>query len=436
MPYFSKTNQLNVFIMTPFEAFLTCRKISTDTRNIIPGSVFFALKGARFNGNDFALQALKEGASYAVVDEPVGADPRILEVEDVLQSLQDCARDYRRSLQIPVVGLTGSNGKTTNKELFSAVLQQRYTTHATAGNFNNHIGVPLTLLAIPEDSEIAIIEMGANHQREIALLSSIAEPTIGYITNYGKAHMEGFGGVEGIIKGKSELYDYCRAAGAQVMINFDDAIQVEKSAGIALFGYGRDAGLIWRSSTASEFAGIQFDFEGAKYTVQSKLSGAFNEQNIAAAVCLGLHFEVSPEAIVEAIEGYTPDMNRVEWRYTAHNKILLDAYNANPTSMALSVESFAKWHSEGWMILGDMFELGDSAQQEHTEMIQRIESLGMHERTVLVGKLFGSCAWKGLQFDSTEELLKYWNKKGAPKDAHILLKGSRGIALEKLLPVL
>ena len=436
MPYFSNSNKYYSFIMTPFEAFSHCKRISTDTRNILPNSVFFALKGARFNGNEFALAALEQGAAYAVVDEAVGTDPRLIQVNEVLTALQECARSYRRSMNIPVVGLTGSNGKTTNKELFGAVLKKRLKVHVTAGNFNNHIGVPLTLLEMPETSEVAIIEMGANHQREIALLASIAEPSIGYITNYGKAHMEGFGGVEGIIAGKSELYDYCRERGAQVMINFDDPIQITKSTGIDFFGFGHSKGLQWKSSTKDEFAAIQFTHEADSYTVKSKLSGSFNEQNIAAAVCLGIHFGVPPQDIVDALEGYTPEMNRVEWRTTKYNKVLLDAYNANPTSMSLSVESFAKWHSDGWMVLGDMFELGKSATVEHQEMIALIQRLDMSERTILVGKHFGACDWNGMHFDTTQELEIFWNKKGAPKDAYILLKGSRGIALEALLPLL
>lgn len=419
--------------MTTFEAFLSCKSVSTDTRNIIPGSVFFALKGARFNGNEFAAEALQQGASFAVVDEPVGEDPRFIYVENVLAALQDCARSYRRYLNIPVVGLTGSNGKTTNKELFHAVLRKKFKVHSTPGNFNNHIGVPLTILGIPEGTDMAIIEMGANHQKEIDLLARIAEPTIGYITNYGKAHMEGFGGVEGIIKGKSELYSYCRENDRRVMLNLDDPIQVEKSMGIDQFGYGLESGMQWRSVTKEEFAAIEFKSGGLWYTIQSKLSGSFNEQNVAAAACLGLELGVAPEDIISAVEGYTPEMNRVEWRYTNNNKVLLDAYNANPTSMTLSVDSFAKWHRDGWMILGDMFELGEASALEHEAIVEQIHALGMADRTILVGEHFSKSSWDGLGFKKVEELVEYWNKKGAPKDAHILLKGSRGIALERLL---
>lgn len=424
--------------MSPFEAFLSAKRISTDTRNIIPGSVFFALKGARFNGNDFALQALEQGARYAVIDEEVASnDPRLVRVDDVLKALQDCARSYRRQLGIPIIGLTGSNGKTTNKELFHAVLSKKYRVHATKGNFNNHIGVPLTLLAIPENAELAVVEMGANHQGEIAELARICEPNVAYITNFGKAHLEGFGGVEGIIKGKSELYDYMRAAkdSGLILLNADDPIQVDKSAQCHQhYSFGtRKADVLWRPLVRGEFAAIVFEFENQEYNVQSQLSGYFNQQNIAAAVALGLHFEVEPDAIVEAIEEYTPSMNRVEWRTTPNNRVLLDAYNANPTSMALSLESFAKWHKDGLVVLGDMFELGDASKQEHEAIVQLVESLGLGEQCILVGDHFGRCAWSGLHFAHVAELANYWEEKGAPKDASILLKGSRGIALERLM---
>jgi UDP-N-acetylmuramoyl-tripeptide--D-alanyl-D-alanine ligase len=424
--------------MTPFEAYLQCKAVSTDTRNIVPGSVFFALKGARFNGNEFALQALTEGASYAVVDEPVGEDHRLLQVDDVLTALQDCAKQYRRHLSIPIIGLTGSNGKTTNKELFHAVLSTQFNLHATKGNFNNHIGVPLTLLSTPEATELAVIEMGANHQGEIALLASICEPDLGYITNYGKAHMEGFGGIEGIIKGKSELYDFIRShKNASVLLNMDDPIQMEKSQGCATITFGQNSGQYqWLPKAEGEFAGLCFEHEHHVHKIKSQLSGSFNETNIAAAVALGLHYGITAANIVKAIESYVPSMNRVEWRETAHNNVLLDAYNANPTSMSLSVESFAKWHPNGYLILGDMFELGTAAEEEHEAMVQLVRESGMSQRCILVGDFFGRTSWQGAHFGTVAELATYWKEKGAPKDAHILLKGSRGIALEQLLPLL
>ncbi|HCP40816.1 MAG TPA: UDP-N-acetylmuramoyl-tripeptide--D-alanyl-D-alanine ligase [Cryomorphaceae bacterium] len=424
--------------MTLFEAFLNSSAVTTDTRSIPEGSIFFGLKGARFNGNDFALQALKLGAKYAVIDEMVGEDDRLILVDNVLEALQNCARAYRRYLGIPIVGLTGSNGKTTNKELFQAVLNTTFKTSATAGNLNNHIGVPLSLLRIPRDSELAVIEMGANHQKEIAKLAAICEPTIGYITNYGKAHLEGFGGVEGIIKGKSELYDYLGSSDGLAMVNLNDPIQIEKSEGINQFGYGKREGLIqWSPSSTTEFAGVHIVHREESYSIQSQLSGSFNEQNIVAAACLGHHMGVDAKAIKSAIESYAPSMNRMEWRQTAANKVLLDAYNANPTSMKLSVESFAAWHKQdGLLVLGDMFELGEESGAEHQAIVNYIRERKLEDQTLLVGKHFGATNWSGLQFSTTEKLANYWKEKGAPQDASVLLKGSRGIALEKLLLLL
>ena len=424
--------------MRVFEAFLSCGRVCTDTRSIVPGSVFFALKGASFNGNTFALQALEAGATFAVVDENVGDDERLIKVSDVLTALQQCALEYRRHLNIPTIGLTGSNGKTTTKELFLAVLRTKYAVHATKGNFNNHIGVPLTILNAPKETEILIVEMGANHQKEIGELASITEPTLGYITNYGKAHLDGFGGVEGIIKGKSELYDFiAQTAEGIALVNADDAIQLEKSTACRRTTFGKTkAQFTYASAEKDEFAGILFSTAAASYTIQSNLSGSFNCTNLAAAVAVGRHFDVPALSIVQALNDYVPTMNRVEWRKTASNRVLLDAYNANPTSMSLSIENFAKWHKDGWLVLGDMFELGKESAIEHQAIVELVQWTNMKERCILVGKHFGSTSWQGLQFATTRELETYWIENGAPKDAAILLKGSRGIALEQLLPLL
>ena len=424
--------------MKVFEAFLSCGSICTDTRSIVPGSVFFALKGVSFNGNTFALQALEAGAAFAVVDENVGDDERLIKVSDVLTALQGCALDYRRHLDIPTIGLTGSNGKTTTKELFLAVLKTKYKVHATKGNFNNHIGVPLTILSAPKETEMLIVEMGANHQKEIGQLASIAEPTLGYITNYGKAHLEGFGGVEGIIKGKSELYDYIAQNEEGIaLVNADDAIQLEKSAACRRTTFGKtNAQFTYTVEEKDEFAGIQFSIATASYNIQSNLSGSFNCTNLAAAVALGRYCDVPAPAIVQALTDYLPAMNRVEWRKTASNQVLLDAYNANPTSMSLSIENFAKWHKDGWLVLGDMFELGEESAAEHRAIVKLVQRINMEERCILVGKHFGRTSWRGKQFPTTGDLKTYWKENGAPKDAAILLKGSRGIALEQLLPLL
>lgn len=424
--------------MRVFEAFLSCGSVCTDTRSIVPGSVFFALKGASFNGNTFALQALQAGAAFAVVDEDVGEDERLIKVSDVLSALQECALEYRRHLNIPTIGLTGSNGKTTTKELFNAVLKTKYKVHATKGNFNNHIGVPLTILSAPKETEILIVEMGANHQKEIEHLASIAEPTLGYITNYGKAHLEGFGGVEGIIKGKSELYDYiAQTPKGLALVNADDAIQFEKSAACSRTTFGKtNAQFTYAIEEYDEFAGIQFSIGTTSYTIKSNLSGSFNSTNLASAVALGHYFDVPAPAIVQALTDYVPAMNRIEWRKTASNRVLLDAYNANPTSMSLSIENFAKWHKNGWLVLGDMFELGESSAVEHQAIVELVQRTNMKKRCILVGKHFCSTNWKGLQFATTGDLETYWKENGAPKDAAILLKGSRGIALEQLLHLL
>jgi UDP-N-acetylmuramoyl-tripeptide--D-alanyl-D-alanine ligase len=283
-----------------------------------------------------------------------------------------------------------------------------------------------------------IVEMGANHQKEIGQLASIAEPTLGYITNYGKAHLEGFGGVEGIIKGKSELYDYIAQNEEGVaLVNADDAIQLEKSAACRRTTFGKtNAQFTYTVEEKDEFAGIQFSIATASYNIQSNLSGSFNCTNLAAAVALGRYCDVPAPAIVQALTDYLPAMNRVEWRKTASNQVLLDAYNANPTSMSLSIENFAKWHKDGWLVLGDMFELGEESAAEHRAIVKLVQRINMEERCILVGKHFGRTSWRGKQFPTTGDLKTYWKENGAPKDAAILLKGSRGIALEQLLPLL
>lgn len=421
--------------MSPFEAFLQCGSVSTDTRNIVPGSVFFALKGARFNGNEFALQALEQGAAYAVVDETVGTDSRLIQVDDVLEALQQTSAQWRKHLGIPIVGLTGSNGKTTNKELFHAVLSQKYRTMSTPGNLNNHIGVPLTLLSFTADTEVGIVEMGANHCGEIALLCDICQPTIGYITNFGKAHLEGFGGIEGVIEGKSELYAYLRKTTGQVLLNTDEPKMVERAQGIQAHSFGTkgDEQLTWRNATAGEFASIAI----GEQLVSSHLSGEFNCTNMAAAMALGQLLGVSQAKAAEAIASYVPSMNRAEWKKTAHNKVQFDAYNANPTSMRVSVENFAQWYPEGILVLGDMFELGEYAKAEHQAIVAMCEELRIpHEQLFLVGQFFAATSGIGQRFGNTSALLEFWQKNSAPKGATLLLKGSRGIALEQLEAVL
>ena len=335
--------------MDLLQAFLKQGSVSTDTRSIAPGSIFFALKGDHFNGNHYAQKALDAGASYVVLDEEViGLNTNLFfKVDDVLATMQNLARAYRNTFKGKVIGLTGSNGKTTCKELFRDVLKTTYSTHATVGNLNNHIGVPLTILATPANTEMVIIEMGANHQKEIELLSSISMPDIGYITNFGKAHLEGFGGVEGVIKGKSELYDNLRSRNKKVLVNCVDKKQLEKSDGInrITFGNCEDAD-IFIKDLKNEMAAARFDGE----QIQSLLTGDFHFTNIAAAIALGKELKVDDAKIKSAIESYQPQMNRSEWRKTKRNEVLLDAYNANPDSMEAVINTFTQLQKTKQMV--------------------------------------------------------------------------------------
>ena len=341
--------------------------VDTDTRNIRKNTIFFALKGDHFNGNTFAEQALALGAKYAIVDdEAYQTKPNIILVDDVLKTLQELAHYHRNTLAIPIIGLTGSNGKTTTKELMNAVLGKKFKTQATKGNLNNHIGVPLTLLSIKPEHEIAIVEMGANHQKEIAFLCSICEPDFGYITNFGKAHLEGFGGIEGVIKGKSELYDFLKKNGKTAFVNPDDTLQVEKTKNITSVQFN-SKNLIFDGLTPF----VQLNYQ--KLTIQSNLIGKYNFSNIAAAITIGAFFKISKEAIKEAIEDYIPNNNRSQIIQKDQNSVILDAYNANPSSMESMINSFIKLKKPNKIcILGEMRELGIYSKEEHQRLIAKI----------------------------------------------------------------
>ena len=414
------------------KAFLKFKSVNTDTRSIKKDQIFFALKGDNFNGNKYALHALEAGASLVVVDELTEnlSEGKFLMVENVLQALQDLAKDYRKYLRGTVIGLTGSNGKTTCKELFRDVLKTTYTTHATSGNLNNHIGVPLTLLSTPADTEMVIIEMGANHQKEIELLCKIAQPDLGYITNFGKAHLEGFGGIEGVIKGKSELYDYLRTHKKEALICADDKLQVEKSDGIKRFLFGKTGDFVIKD--------LQTDFASAEINrtiIHSNLTGSFHFTNIAAAIALGLHFNVDLENIKHAIETYKPQMNRSEWRKTDANEILLDAYNANPDSMNAAIKTFASLNKPNkWFILGDMFELGKFGAEEHQKTADYLEECQV-ENAILIGSNFNRTEHSYSSFNSTAEAREFIRDQNIVNGT-ILLKGSRGMKLETLLDIL
>ncbi|MBK7700114.1 MAG: UDP-N-acetylmuramoyl-tripeptide--D-alanyl-D-alanine ligase [Saprospiraceae bacterium] len=346
-----------------YTVWLEARAISTDSRKIVVGSIFFALRGGRFDGNTFASQALELGASYVVVDDEsvvVSGDKRYIVVEDVLTSLQQLANKHRSTLSIPVLALTGSNGKTTTKELARNVLSKKFKTHATEGNLNNHIGVPLTILSTPDDAQFLIVEMGANHQGEIDLLCQIAAPNYGMITNIGKAHLEGFGGVEGIKKGKSEMYRYLTQHGGKIFINSDDNVLMsllpEKVKTIQ-YEVQTLLNLIDAEPT------LKLDYRNVQVTTQ--LYGTYNLPNIAFAICVGEYFGVEQAEIIEAISEYTPDNNRSQILKIDTNIIIKDAYNANPSSMVLSIESFSKILGPKVVVLGDMLELGEYAPSEH-----------------------------------------------------------------------
>jgi UDP-N-acetylmuramoyl-tripeptide--D-alanyl-D-alanine ligase len=400
--------------------------VDTDTRNIRKNTIFFALKGDNFNGNTFAEQALKLGASYAVVDEKeFQTNDRILLVTNVLKALQELANFHRKQLHIPIIGLTGSNGKTTTKELIHVVLSKKLNTLATKGNLNNHIGVPLTLLSMTDKTELGIVEMGANHQKEIEFLCTICEPDFGYVTNFGKAHLEGFGGIEGVIKGKSELYTFLKANQKTTFVNADDAIQVKKTKGVKAVSFTTEA---IKFLEVNPFVKLSY----GNTTIQSNLIGKYNFTNIAAAITIGTYFKISETAIKEAIESYVPANNRSQILTTKHNTIILDAYNANPSSMQVALENFDTLKAPSKVvILGDMFELGKESVHEHQVIVDLAIAFNFDE-TYFVGENFNIAKTNKPQF-KTYQAFEDFLKKNPLKNSSILIKGSRGMRLERIL---
>lgn len=415
--------------------FLEHPTICTDTRKITPGCLFFALKGPNFNGNAFAEDALEKGAAYAIIDEEEHkTSDRSVLCEDVLKTLQDLATYHRNQCKAKVVSLTGSNGKTTTKELIHAVISQKYRTIATKGNLNNHIGVPLTLLSIKEDTEMAIVEMGANHMGEIAQLSKIAQPDFGYITNFGKAHLEGFGSLEGVIKGKSELYDYLMAHDKFVFMNADDTVQQEK-----LAPYLKKIGF---STTDHQFYNITFkganpyvvlEVEGME--IKTQLIGKYNFPNCCAAILMGKYFNVPLDDIKTAIALYQPQNNRSQILSKNGHEIVLDAYNANPTSMKAALENFSLMDATNKiLIIGDMFELGETAAEEHQVLADLTQKLEF-DNVLLVGENFFRTQTSAPKFKTFEDLKEHLLKNPVEKGT-FLIKGSRDMALERVLDVL
>ena len=424
-------------INTIHSLFLECTSVSTDTRKIEKDCFFVALKGDNFDANTFAQKALAEGAQYAVIDNSnYYIDNRTILVKNSLETLQELAKYHRKFLGLPIIALTGSNGKTTTKELINVVLSKRYNTIATVGNLNNHIGVPLTLLRFTKQTEIGIVEMGANHQKEIELLCSIAQPDYGYITNFGKAHLEGFGGIEGVIKGKSEIFEYLENNKKLAFINLDDSIQKEKSENLNRFTFSttQEADVIITKVEANPM--VKIEFKGLE--IQSNLIGIYNANNINAAITIGTYFEVSEEDIKDALENYIPENNRSQLIYKNGNEIILDAYNANPSSMQAAITNFIQLDKSNKIaILGDMFELGTESFEEHRKIVKLIDSEA-EIRTYFVGKHFYANKTESnhiLFFEDYNSFSNYF-KNLKPSNSLLLIKGSRGMALEKALEII
>lgn len=428
-----------------YELYLAHSNISTDSRKITPDCLFFALKGESFDGNRFAAQALAAGAAYAIVDDKtVVENDRFLLVEDVLKALQDLAHFHRMQLHIPLIAITGSNGKTTTKELVAAVLSAHYPAFATSGNLNNHIGVPLSLLSIGPKTEVAVIEMGANHQGEIDFLCQIAAPSHGLITNIGKAHLEGFGGIEGVKKGKSELYRWLASSNGTAFINRDEAFLEDLAKPVA-------KKVFYKRSTQPTLAEVDLEVQllatqpfiqvafldrktGNLQEVNTQLFGAYNFNNVMTAIALGKYFKVPADKIAQAIEAYVPSNNRSQLLEKAGNHFVLDAYNANPSSMRQAILSFRAMEGKNKIaLLGDMLELGEESLFEH-EQIAQLAQMQHFEQVILVGANFQKVAeqYHLLHFPDVLSLKKWFEQQGF-SDRYFLIKGSRGMQLERLL---
>lgn len=415
--------------------FLKCSSVSIDTRKIEPNSLFVAIKGERFDANTFTKEALDKGASYVIIDDKsYFIDERTILVDDSLTALQNLAKFHREYLKLPIIALTGSNGKTTTKELINVVLSKKYKTKATVGNLNNHIGVPLTLLSFTSETELGIVEMGANHKKEIEFLCELATPDYGYITNFGKAHLEGFGGVEGVIEGKSEMYKYLSANDKLVFINLEDPIQVEKSKSLKSYSFGINkatADVNITSIKANPFVTIGY----SDLLIQSHLIGLYNANNINAALTIGKYFGVTDSEIKDALESYIPENNRSQLLQKGSNQIILDAYNANPSSMSVAIENFLQLdNADKVMILGDMFELGDESLKEHKAIVAMLSKYE-NVKCYFVGSAFYESKIEKDNFWFYNTFESFSNDLSDMKfdNSTILIKGSRGMALERTL---
>lgn len=422
--------------------------VVTDSRNVAPGSIFAGIRGEQFNGNSFVKKAFEKGAAYALIDDPdFIIDSRCITVPDTLKFLQDLARYHRNTFKIPVLAITGTNGKTTTKELIARVLSSSFKVHYTQGNLNNHIGVPLTLLAMPAGTEMAVIEMGANHPGEIDFLCRIAEPTHGLITNVGKAHLEGFGSFEGVVQTKTELYRYLNSKGGIVFINSgqEPLVLQADSMKCKKIRYGQKVTDDCRAGNIKSDPMLSLQLLPALHSVQpewqnlhTQLVGNYNADNVLAAACIGWHFGIDSRLIRESIESYVPQNNRSQLRKTNAHTLILDYYNANPTSMKMAIENFALMEARNKvLILGDMFELGGYTEAEHRTIVELILKLKL-KPVFLVGPEFCKAAGSDPSFtcfEKTEVFTAYLSEHPVPP-ATILVKGSRGMKLEKVVEVL
>ena len=415
-----------------YNIFRDAAGVSTDSRTLQSGQLFFALSGPNFNGNQFAKQALNKGAIAVVVDEDVSiSDDRVIRVENTLRSLQTLATEQRKKLGTTIIALTGSNGKTTTKELIHSVLSTTYTTVATHGNLNNHIGVPLTLLSLQKDTEIGVVEMGANHPGEIALLANFTQPNTGLVTNFGKAHLEGFGSLDGVVKAKSELFDYLKTTNGLIIANADDPKIMAQLKGQNPITYGTETTARVSATLLTENDAIRIGVD--QQEIQTQLSGAYNGYNALAAYAIGRHFGVSPQNAKRALESYIPDNNRSQLIRKKDLHITLDAYNANPTSMQAALASFSKKGGKKIAVLGQMNELGKHTEIEHKRLVDWIKASSIDD-CYWVGSAFAPFISSDKYFSTVDQAIDYFSKTPLGQ-ASILVKGSRSFTLEKLVDV-
>ncbi len=418
--------------------FLASKGVSTDTRQVKKGQIFFSLKGDNFNGNEYAQLSINNGADYAVVDDPaVVRTEQFILVNNVLETLQKLAAYHRQYLNTPIIAITGTNGKTTTKELVNAVMQKKYSVYATKGNLNNHIGVPLTLLSMDKTTQYGIVEMGASHIGEIEKLCEIAKPNYGIITNIGSAHLEGFGSIEGVQKAKNELYQYIIETNGTLFVNGDDNLLMKLSEHSQRLIYSEMVNSTCKAEKLKSDTFLKLKWKNKQLV--SKLVGDYNFYNTLVAICIGEYFKVDENEIISAIEEYEPGNNRSQFLKTKNNKLIVDAYNANPTSMALAIYNFESINSENKvLILGDMLEMGEYSFDEHNKIIDLVEKLNFKNVFFVGNEFLKSKAGNKLSYNflkNVSELIAYFKKHPA-KNNFILLKASRGISLEKLIPYL